>query len=240
MVGLDQLMRLVEAESEIAWRDSLFDLASGLGFDSVLFGIAESKHTRLESSFVRSNYSEEWREHYNSHQLFYVDPTVTHCMGSLLPLVWSPQIFQAPNQRELYEEASSFGLRSGISFPIHGANGEVGLLSFSARERPGKRFDRQVSHHMADLSLVRDYAFQSSLQFLGKRNISEPAPQLSKRELEVFQLVLDGNSSCEIGRIMHRTEATINFHVSKIRQKFKVKTRQQAVVKGIALGILTP
>jgi LuxR family quorum-sensing transcriptional regulator LasR len=36
------------------------------------------------------------------------------------------------------------------------------------------------------------------------------------------------------------TEATINFHFSNIRKKFKVNTRQQAIVKAMQLGLIFP
>jgi LuxR family quorum-sensing transcriptional regulator LasR len=32
----------------------------------------------------------------------------------------------------------------------------------------------------------------------------------------------------------------VNFHLANVRQKFGVNTRQQAVVKAIALGLITP
>lgn len=166
MVRLDQLRQLIESENELAWCDSLFNLARSLGFDSVLLGVVASRHADLESAFVRSNFPEEWRELYHSNKLYNVDPTVRHCMCSALPLAWSPPIFKTPLQSDLYQKACSFGLGSGISLPIHGSSGEVGLISFSARGINEKEFARQVSRYMADLSLVRDFAFHSSLKYV--------------------------------------------------------------------------
>ncbi|HEY0567355.1 MAG TPA: LuxR C-terminal-related transcriptional regulator, partial [Xanthobacteraceae bacterium] len=133
-----------------------------------------------------------------------------------------------------------FGIRSGITFPIHGRNGEVGLISFASDLQPGPQFNERVMHYQGDLSLVRDYAFESSLKFIKARTVSEPAPHLTKRELEVIKWVMAGKSSWEISRITDCAEATVNFHISNIRQKFNVNTRQQALVKAIALGIITP
>jgi LuxR family quorum-sensing transcriptional regulator LasR len=65
-------------------------------------------------------------------------------------------------------------------------------------------------------------------------------PRLTRRELEVLQWVMAGKSSWEIARITSCSEATVNFHLANVRQKFDVNTRQQAVVKAIALGLLTP
>jgi LuxR family quorum-sensing transcriptional regulator LasR len=240
MVELGQLMKLIDCKSETAWSEALFDVGRDLGFDSVLYAVVPSKHASLEASFLHSNYSHDWRQQYDSQKLYYVDPTVGHCLSSALPLVWEPATFATRDQGALYEEASHFGIRSGITFPIHGWNGELGMISFAADMLPGRQFSDQLMHSMADLSLVRDYAYESSLKFIKARSTAEPVPHLTKRELEVIKWVMAGKSSWEISRITECAEATINFHISNIRQKFNVNTRQQALVKAIALGIITP
>jgi LuxR family quorum-sensing transcriptional regulator LasR len=240
MVALSQLMKLIDSNSEASWKQALFDVARSLGFDSVMYAALPSKHANLETSFLHSNYSEKWREHYESEKLHYVDPTVRHCMSSILPLVWEPATFGQKDQVTVYEEASHFGIRSGITFPMHGCSGEAGLISFATDMLPGNQFNDRLMHYMADLSLVRDYAFESSLKFLRAQTRGEPIPHLTKRELEVLKWVMAGKSSWEISRITDCAEATVNFHISNIRQKFNVNTRQQALVKAIAMGILTP
>jgi LuxR family transcriptional regulator, quorum-sensing system regulator LasR len=233
-------MKLIDSNTEKAWSTALFEVAHGLGFDSVLYAALPSKHANLETSFLHSNYSQEWRQHYETEKLHYVDPTVQHCMGSVLPLVWEPEAFNQKDQHALYEEASHFGIRSGITFPMHGCNGEAGLISFATDMLPGDEFNERLMHFMADLSLVRDYTFESSLKFIKARTGSDPVPHLTRRELEVIKWVMVGKSSWEISRITACAEATVNFHISNIRQKFNVNTRQQALVKAIALGIITP
>jgi LuxR family quorum-sensing transcriptional regulator LasR len=240
MVQLNQLVRLLDSPSEASWSGALFDVAESLGFSSVMYAALPSKHANLEHSFLQSNYSKDWRHRYEANKLHYVDPTVQHCMSSVLPLVWRPDAFAGEGQMALYEEASGHGIRSGITFPMHGANGEAGLISFASDMKPGPAFEDQLTHYMADLSLVRDYAFESSLPFLRAKNHTEPVPHLTRRELEVLKWVMAGKSSWEISRITDCAEATVNFHISNIRQKFNVSTRQQALVKAIALGILNP
>lgn len=240
MVELDQLVKLIDSKSEKEWSDALVEVSKSLGFESVMYAAVPSKFAGVEASFVHSNYSLEWRSHYLSDKLYEVDPTVHHCKTSALPLVWEPETFSEDNEHALYEEASGFGIRSGITFPIHGCNGETGLISFASNVLPDSHFNQHLTHFMADLSLVRDYAFESSLQFIKARAATEPVPHLTRRELEVIKWVMAGKSSWEISRITECAEATINFHMANIRQKFNVNTRQQALVKAIALGIVTP
>ena len=240
MVELSQLMTLMKSSSEASWQASLFSLARSQGFNQVLYGAVGSKHAKLENAFLQSNYSSEWRARYDADKLHYIDPTVSHCFTSSLPIVWEPESFCTPAQKALYEEACGHGVRSGITFPVHGPNGEFGVISFASDAKPSRDYDARLVSLMPALSLIRDYAFESSLKFINAHNGAEPAPRLTKRELEVLNWVMVGKSSWEISRITVCSEATVNFHIGNIRQKFNVNTRQQALVKAISLGILTP
>jgi LuxR family quorum-sensing transcriptional regulator LasR len=239
MVEIAQLIKLLHSADEASWSENLFSLARQQGFDQVLFGMVGSRHTRLETAFLHSNYAPKWRQRYDCEKLHYVDPTVGHCLGSSLPIVWEPDTFNAPQQREFYEEACGYGIRSGITFPIHGRNGEFGVISF-ASDTPSATFDSDIGRCMPVLSLIRDYAFESANRFAVQKAGAEPTPHLTRRELEVLNWVMVGKSSWEVSKITSCSEATVNFHIANIRQKFNVNTRQQALVKAIALGIITP
>jgi LuxR family quorum-sensing transcriptional regulator LasR len=240
MVKSDQLLRLVHSESPDAWSEVLYALAQECGFERVLFGLVASRHAKLENAFLRSNYPPEWRTRYDAARLAYVDPTVSHCLGSTMPIVWQPGMFCAPAQRELYEEACGYGILSGVTFPIHGPNGEFGVVSFASDSAPGAVTSRALEHHLPDLALIRDYAFPPASSFLGASAPAEIPPRLTRRELEVLSWAMAGKSSWEISKIISCSEATINFHMANVRQKFNVNTRQQAVVKAIALGLIIP
>jgi LuxR family quorum-sensing transcriptional regulator LasR len=238
MVETAHLVRLMDSANADTWRKQLCALAREQGYDHVLFGMVASRHTKLENAFLVSNYSPAWRERYDADRLAYVDPTVSHCLSSSLPIVWAPQTFRTEEERALYEEASGFGIRAGVTLPVHGPGGEFGVLSFANGARPDGHFSRDAQESMAALSLIRDYALMSARRFLNVAQ--ETAPRLTRRELEVLNWVMAGKSSWEISRITNCSEATVNFHMANVRQKFNVNTRQQAVVKAIALGLISP
>jgi LuxR family quorum-sensing transcriptional regulator LasR len=240
MVEKDRLVQLLESKDLATWNRTLVALAREQGFDRVLYGMVGSRHAKLEHAFIQSNFSPKWRERYNANRLAYIDPRVTHCLSSSLPLVWMAQTFHTPAQRALYEEACSYGPRAGVILPVHGPNGEFGVFTVAIDERPGPGFDRAVAESMPSLTLIRDYAFASAQRFLEGSAGFETAPRLTRRELEVLNWVMAGKSSWEIARITSCSEATVNFHMANVRQKFNVNTRQQAVVKAMALGLITP
>lgn len=234
-----ELDELLHSDNASDWGKALFALGRDYGFGKVLFGMSGSRHARLDSAFIQTNYPSKWRERYDAERMAYIDPIISHCLQSTLPLIWQPELFRSQAQRALYEDACAHGLRAGVTFPVHGPNGEFGVLSFAQDTQPDGLWTRRVMELLPDLALVRDYAFASAVRFCPPAT-QEAAPRLTPRELEVLNWVMVGKSSWEISKITGCSEATVNFHMGNIRQKFNVNTRQQAVVRAISLGLITP
>lgn len=57
-----------------------------------------------------------------------------------------------------------------------------------------------------------------------------PAPLLTPRQEDVLQMLLDGYSNKEIGRMLYLSEETVKNHVSNVLRSFGVTTRTQAVL----------
>jgi len=64
------------------------------------------------------------------------------------------------------------------------------------------------------------------------------ASDLSKREMEVLQLMVDGKSNKEIGEILYITEGTVKVHVNHILDKLGVTGRTAASVAAVERGII--
>lgn len=67
---------------------------------------------------------------------------------------------------------------------------------------------------------------------------NEQAVGLTRREIEVLSLVMEGKSSQEIADILVCSKRTVDFHLSKIYDKLQVSNRVQAVRQATALGII--
>lgn len=232
----DQFTNLLDANTEQDWQNMVFSFANNLGFDQTLYAVLKSKDEPIENAFLRSNYSKEWRNTYDNTKLGYVDPTVSHCMKSTIPLLWTPECFARPAQKNMYEEATSYGLRSGIIFPIHGPNGEFGMMSFVSEQLSNPASRKDLMQFLPTLSIIRDYVFESSKKFI--TTPEEVKIVLTPRENEVVKWTVAGKSSWEISMILNCSESTVNFHLSNIRQKFNVNTKQQAIIKALKLGII--
>lgn len=62
---------------------------------------------------------------------------------------------------------------------------------------------------------------------------------LTKREEEVFSLLVKNKSTKEIAEDLNISEKTVRNHISNAMQKLGVKGRAQAVVELIRLGNIT-
>ena len=62
---------------------------------------------------------------------------------------------------------------------------------------------------------------------------------LTKREREVFSLLVENKSTKEIADILFISEKTVRNHISNTMQKLSVKGRAGAVVELIKLGEIT-
>jgi DNA-binding CsgD family transcriptional regulator len=54
------------------------------------------------------------------------------------------------------------------------------------------------------------------------------APQLTRRELEILQLVAEGYSNSQLAKMLWVTEQTVKFHLSNIYRKLDVANRTEA------------
>ncbi len=61
---------------------------------------------------------------------------------------------------------------------------------------------------------------------------------LTKREIEVLQLVLEGKSSKEVAMSLCCSKRTVDFHLARIYDKLEVSNRVQAMRRAALLGII--
>ncbi|GAA3339147.1 response regulator transcription factor [Curtobacterium pusillum] len=80
----------------------------------------------------------------------------------------------------------------------------------------------------------------SAAAALVRRTTGKPStgPSLSPRELEVLQLVAQGNSNPAIGRSLFLSETTVKTHLGHVFEKLGVNDRTRAVTRAMELGLL--
>lgn len=66
----------------------------------------------------------------------------------------------------------------------------------------------------------------------------ERVVSLTKREIEVLSLVLEGKSSREAAVALYCSKRTVDFHLARIYDKLQVTNRVQAMRRAALLGLV--
>lgn len=169
MALVDGFLELERSSGKLEWSAILQKMASDLGFSKILFGLLPKDSQDYENAFIVGNYPAAWREHYDRAGYARVDPTVSHCTQSVLPIFWEPSIYQTRKQHEFFEEASAAGLVYGLTMPLHGARGELGALSLSVEAENRAEANRFMESVLPTLWMLKDYALQSGAGLAGLR-----------------------------------------------------------------------
>jgi DNA-binding NarL/FixJ family response regulator len=90
--------------------------------------------------------------------------------------------------------------------------------------------------HPDDFASAIRQVFSHSIYLAGERTVpTAPEPQqneelsgLTRRELEILQLVSEGHSNAQLARMLWVTEQTVKFHLSNIYRKLDVANRTEA------------
>ncbi len=62
--------------------------------------------------------------------------------------------------------------------------------------------------------------------------------KLTKREVEVLNLVMEGKSSRETAAALYCSKRTVDFHLARIYEKLQVSNRVQAMRRATVLGLI--
>jgi LuxR family transcriptional regulator, quorum-sensing system regulator LasR len=235
--NLSELLLLLECKHGEEWSAMLFKLTRRYGFPYVFFGIKQSKAATCKTAFSETNFSSTWLRTYEE-QFHDVDPIASHCRHHAHPLVWDAATFVTERQHQFYEDGCHYGLNSGISYPIHGPQGQAGLFCLASSDKTASaRIDTQTR---ASMALLRDYLCESHLKMIRIDKVWQSTTVLTPRELECLKWVTAGKTTWEMSRILSCSEATVNFHISNVTKKFGVQTRRQAAIRAISEGLVVP
>lgn len=62
--------------------------------------------------------------------------------------------------------------------------------------------------------------------------------ELTNREVDVLQMMVQGSSTAKLSQALNISEGTVKFHVNNILQKLNARDRTQAVVIALQRGIV--
>ena len=211
-----------------------------LGFEHYLYGAHVPLPNGERLQYIFSGYPDDWSRTYQEANYIRIDPIVRHCLvsDSNLPLIWSDDVFGTPIEKEFWEDAQGYGVASGVTIPIRGIKGEVALLSVANPERAYKT--RSHDFQMIGSAYLLGAYVQEAIRRLvfNKELAYSPPEQLSQRELECLKWWVSGKTVDEIGIILGRSERTVRFHLTNVKQKLGVVGKAQTIAKAVKLDLV--
>ena len=206
MKSIERFAQLLSRDTVAGWSNQIFKLGRDFGFEQTHLAILPDPNAPMEAeyAFQHSNYLSDWLNRYAAEKMHPIDPTFAHCVSKSIPQIWSPKIFAALKSKEMYEEACGYGFRSGITLPIHGARGELGIVCFAIDVMPNLHFQRHATHYLSELSCFRDFIFESSLKFIRQTCPTKNNIHITSRELECLKWSATGKNSWQIGYLLNR------------------------------------
>ncbi|WP_395502975.1 LuxR family transcriptional regulator [Ectopseudomonas mendocina] len=237
MISMDELLTMSGLACRRSWFEALKANTRALGCDGLLFALKPNSNIDNLQAVLLSDYSQTWRDIYDANDYSRIDPVVSHCLSSTTPIAWNDSIFKTHQQLRFREESKGHGLVQGVSLPLHCVTGHVGVLSVRLESVPQRQLKYHLARILPGLALIRDYAVDTFLSLAGEQE-SDNTVELTHRELEVLKWSAFGKTTWEIARILSCSEANINYHFAKIRNKFNVGSRRMAIVKALQTGLL--
>jgi len=212
-------------------------------FDSYIYGACYPTSLVEPEFYIITTYPTEWRDRYNDKKYISIDPTVGHCITNITPLIWDhiePVRKESPVIDCFMSEAADFGLRHGISFPMHCSHNGTAMLSFATKSK-NVGSGAHIMRFMAEGRLFSDYVHEAVLRIVARQKAeTTPSVSLTRREKECLLWTAEGKTSLQSSEIMGITERTVIYHLINASRKLKVQNRQQAVARAVALGYIQP
>nr|AAY44562.1 LuxR-like protein [Aeromonas sp. SF6-7] len=238
----DQLLEYLEHFTSVTDGDRLAELIGrftlGMGYDYYRFALILPMSMQRPKVVLFNQCPDSWVQAYTDNHMLACDPVIPLARKQTLPIYWNRlderARFLPEGTMDVMGLAAEFGLRNGISFPLHGATGENGILSFITAERASSDLLLESS---PILSWMSNYIFEAAIRMVRFSLMdSDPKDPLTERETECLFWASEGKTSSEIACILGITERTVNYHLNHVTRKTGSMNRYQAIAKGVSTG----
>lgn len=229
-----QLQALLSVQTESELFNALSRTVIELGFEKCAYGMRAPLPVSNPKVVLLNNYPYSWQECYARNNYLQTDPTVAHGMRSVMPLIWSDDLFASC--RNFWEEARSHDLKVGWAQSCHDARGIGGLLTL-ARSHDDLS-TAELRANSLKMSWLAQLAHEGLSRLLLHKLLPEADVTLTARETEVMRWTAEGKTSSEVGEIMNISESTVNFHVNNAIIKLGTTNKTAAAIRAITLKLL--
>lgn len=188
----------------------------------------------LQSLGLFSNWPASLIAEFERHNLLKNCPIIARLKSSTDPIVFSIDKINDNRADGQDNFAKSLfhrhGIRAGLHFSVHRADGTLGTVSFTGQEKT------KSTAQIAKLGFIANTIFSKVASF---KNGDQTKPfGLTKRDVDCLDWASQGKTSGEISQILGLSEHTVNHYLSNASSKLNTMNRVHAVSKALRLGII--
>ena len=235
-------LAIMEAQTVEEYRSRVIRFAKSLEFDTVNALVVVDHSATHTGFYYVDNTPSEYRDIWRDRELAVRDPVMQHCKYSSVPIIWDQETYVSKGQGSIWEQQAQYGYRTGIGVTLH-LPGDQHFFVGVDRDKPLASDAKRLTRVVADLQLFAVHARESGVRLLvptGAANVPHNgSPSLTPRELEVLRWTMDGKLAAEVGDVLNISERTAVFHLQNATHKLGCKSKFQAVLAAIRLGLLT-
>jgi len=238
------LLRAVEAGEPL--EPVLTTIVANLGFDSFMFGMSACPEVNHEGQhYVYTTLPVEWVVRYDQMDYCEIDPRILKTRDNPIPFVWDLRSERGHDEQTdaFLDDAATHGVSSGVAFEFRDTHFVRGLLALNSKH-PVIDDKRRVAigRNFGEILVLGTYfheIFRKGVIEQGVEPLGRGGP-LSQRQRRCLELAARGLTTDDIALKLNISSRTAQYHFDCIRTKLGAATRQEAVARGMAQGLITP
>lgn len=195
----------------------------------------------LREPEITSTYSPKWVSHYFENQFDQIDPCVLASRKQEQPFRWgslAPPAEMPKNVIRLYDDATSYGIRAGITVPILGPSGRWSAFTLATDEENTEALGTQIDT-VPSLMIMVALQFHTRLNAVAPRFASIDRPNiLSEQQRRCLQEYANGVTMKAIAHELGISRSAVAANLGRARQRIGAKNATHAVKRAYDLGLI--
>lgn len=184
-----------------------------------------------------ANWHPDWRAQYEKNGYLRIDPVPNWAAACGVPIGVAELRSRLPPKHpanEVLKAAEKYGYFGGLIVPQRAADNELGAVAYVAGRDPADAEERFALRALAGALFDRGEALagRSPNEVLPKT-----PPEITARERECLQHLIEGRSTAHTAKAMGVSEATVRFHARNLRDKTGASNRARLTAVAIAYAM---
>lgn len=188
-----------------------------------------------------SSYPKSWTDRYFDVGYQQIDPVVSRARREIEFFSWGGGASKAAGDREqrrFFDEAMTFGIKSGVTVPIRTGFGEMAAFTMATDESTAS-VERLVNDDRDVYQLVGLYFHAHvTARVSAAMNQQRGEGVLTQRERQCLAWAARGKTVADTAILVGIAPRTVVFHIEKARQKLNASSIAQCVAEAMRRGLL--